>query len=220
MTEHVVQSAKGETYGLHAIGGGLEEVQHYPEELIAFDTRGHHFLMFRFDLFLASSFALTADLDVQGCALNMFAHSQAQTPVGSLPHSEDELTALLRIDLKVWRKLCRRDPSPLHKWRIYQAGDKLVWGHPLLIKIAQEALGASEKRIERRDGRALQERIKRLPGLLMEEGLALDLEDDREFIKLASDWFEAEFPAGRPRRGGQWKAVVQRFFRENKVRRR
>lgn len=188
----------------------------YPEELLAADVTGHHFMMFRHDLLLQSRLRLSRDFEVLGVQMVMFCEAQRQVPFGSLPVDEMDLVRLIGITISRWRTLAKRDISPLHKWRRYDTPDGPVLGHSVVIDIALRTIGAATDRKARSSAQQAQKSRKRLPELLLPFGLRPDLADNDEFLDFAQAWFAENF-RGAKRQGAHWEACVERFFRENKV---
>ena len=83
------------------------DLPEYPDALCDPQLTSDYFTMFWHDRWLASTMHLTAPLEVQGAALNLFFLARKQVPVGSLPVEDRVLARLLRIDLDAWQRLCR-----------------------------------------------------------------------------------------------------------------
>jgi len=101
---------------------------------------GHYFIKFWHDRWLNSHLHLTATLEVQACALNLFFLSQKQTPVGTLPDDDAILAKLLRIDLALWRDLRTRRINPLHGWSPCRCGEEIRLSHPVVTEVVLDAM--------------------------------------------------------------------------------
>jgi len=107
---------------------------------------GHYFTKFWHDRWLNSQLHLTATLEVQACALNLFFLSQKQTPVGTLPDDDAILAKLLRIDLALWRDLRTRR----------------ILNHPVVTEVVLDAIARREARETSNSQKAVYQRLRRL----------------------------------------------------------
>ena len=166
-------------------GDGLPE---YPADLIDARMTSDYFTVFWHDRWLNSELCLTADMDVQGAALNLFWIARKQNPIGSLPTNDDMLAKLLRIDRGYWRDLKGRTISPLHNWQRMRAGEKIVLGHPVVIEVALDALGRREIREAAQSEKAAAMRIKRLGEMMVEIGCDPRMAADKVLLGRLDDW--------------------------------
>jgi len=129
-------------------GPRLFDTGKLPEYPVDRDERleGHYFTKFWHDRWLNSQMHLTASLEVQACALNLFFLSQKQTPVGTLPDDETILAKMLRIDLVLWRDLRARQITPLHGWSPCRCGDEMRLAHPVVPVIILDDLSEAQRR--------------------------------------------------------------------------
>ena len=166
-------------------GDGLPE---YPADLIDARMTSDYFTVFWHDRWLNSELCLTARMDVQGTALNLFWIARKQNPIGALPANDDMLAKLLRIDREYWLELKGRPISPLHNWQRMRAGEKIVLGHPVVIEIALDALGRREIREAAQSEKAAAMRVKRLGEMMVEIGCDARMADDRALLGRLDDW--------------------------------
>lgn len=114
-----------------------------PAELLEYpfpiDLRWNHIEWFPvfFRRLCASDFWLTADLDVRGVAVSMFAVAMECRPPATLPTDPAHIAPLLRLSTPQWAGLMARDITPLRGWRAVRCGREVRLTHPVLL----EALG-------------------------------------------------------------------------------
>ncbi|WP_422074126.1 hypothetical protein [Tranquillimonas rosea] len=164
------------------------DLDDYPAELSDPKLTTDHFTAFWHDRWLNSELFLTAPLDVQAAALNLFFVARKQTPVGSLPDNDVMLAKLLRIELAAWSELRSRSISPLHNWRPYHHEGRIVLGHPVVIEVALDALHRREKREAAQSEKAIAERRRRLSATLAEMNCADAVCKDGALISWLDEW--------------------------------
>ena len=168
-----------------ADAGALPE---YPVELIDARMTSDYFTMFWHDRWLNSELHLTAPLDVQGAALNLFFIARKQNPIGSLPDNDAMLSKLLRIDLAAWVDLRQRSVGPLHNWSPYRVDGKIVLGHPVVIEVAMDALNRRSIREASNAEKAVNTRLKRLAEAMLAIGGAEGLVNDKVLMGRIDAW--------------------------------
>lgn len=193
---------------LRPVGGELPE---YPEDLCDPRLTSDYFTMFWHDRWLSSTLHLAAPLDVQGAALNLFFLARKQVPVGSLPVDDLILSRLLRVDLGVWRGLMAQPITPLHNWRRYQYQDAEVWGHPVVIEVARDALNKREHRKASSEAKAVTQRQMRLADAMRDLGCDKSMCADRVLVERLDAWL-VENHHGQ-RRMPQFEASLKRALR-------
>ena len=160
----------------------------YPSELIDARLTSDYFTKFWHDRWLNSELHLTAPLDVQGAALNLFFISRKQNPVGSLPDDDVMLAKLLRIDLATWTDLRGRKINPLHNWHRMLADGHLVLGHPVVIEVALDAVNRREQREIKNTEKARYQRLQRIREAFAAMGCTDDVTRDDVLIERVDDW--------------------------------
>lgn len=178
----------------------------YPAELIDARMTSDYFTVFWHDRWLNSELCLTARMDVQGAALNLFFIARKQNPIGSLPVSDTMLAKLLRIDLEYWQELCGRPITPLHHWQKYRADDKIIYGHPVVIEVALDALNRREAREIENSEKARYQRLRRLREALADLGCSKAVVADDVLIERMDEWL-AEHHRGQRRRQAYERAL-------------
>ncbi|MFC4668352.1 hypothetical protein ACFO5X_07295 [Seohaeicola nanhaiensis] len=165
-----------------------EPLPAYPDELLDAHAAADYFTAFWHDRYLNSKLHLSADLDVQGAALNLFFIARKQLPMGSLPNDHTMLAKLLRIDIALWHQLMGRTITPLHNWRPYRAGGVVVLGHPVVVEVALDAVKRREAREVERNDKATSMRLKRLGELMVEIGCHAKMAQDRVLLERLDGW--------------------------------
>lgn len=160
----------------------------YPVELVDARLTSDYFTMFWHDRWLNSELCLTAPLDVQGAALNLYFIARKQNPVGSLPDNDDMLAKLLRVDLATWQDLRGRRISPLHGWSSYTVNGKRVLGHSVVIEVALDALTKRVAREASNDERAVKMRQVRLREAMIDIRCDVTLTNDKILIERMDAW--------------------------------
>ena len=159
----------------------------------------HYFTMFWHDRWLASELHLTGSLEVQACALNLIFLSQKQSPIGTLPDSDDIMSRMLRLDLVLWRDLRRRTPGPMHNWLPCQCGAAVRWMHPVVLEVLQEAIGKRDERQLSNEEKAQYTRLKRIREALTDLGCVEAVTDDGVLIDRIDAWLTANCQGQRRR---------------------
>ena len=149
---------------------------------------GHYFTKFWHDRWLNSQLHLTATLEVQACALNLFFLSQKQTPVGTLPDDDAILAKLLRIDLALWRDLRTRRITPLHGWHPCRCGDEIRLNHPVVTEVVLDAIARREARETSNSQKAVYQRLRRLREALGGLGCGKEVLANDLLIERLDEW--------------------------------
>lgn len=174
---------------LRAIETG--DLPEYPEDLCDPSGANDYFTKFWHDRWLSSRLHLTASLEVQAAALNLFFYARKQIPIGSLPRDPRMLTRLLRVTDSQWHQLMDQEITPLHGWHEYRHGDSVVLGHAVVIEVALDALDRREARKMANDDKAVRERRRRLVGTLRQCGVTEAALKDWALVCWLDDWLEA-----------------------------
>ena len=189
----------------------MDAMPEYPPELCDPRLSADYFTMFWHDRWLNSTLHLTASMDVQGAALNLFFGARKQTPVGSLPDNDRILSRLLHIDLETWLDLRARPIGPLHNWRAYRVGGSVVLGHDVVIEVALDALGRRQQREASNTEKAVAMRRRRLAEVMQGLGCSPGVTADRDLVARMDDWLEVNHHGQR--RMPQFEASVTRALR-------
>ncbi|WP_305972659.1 MULTISPECIES: hypothetical protein [unclassified Mameliella] len=189
----------------------VEDMPEYPQELCDPSGATDYFTKFWHDRWLSSRLHLTASLEVQAAALNLFFYARKQNPIGSLPVDQRMLARLLRISDGQWHELMNQEITPLHGWREYSHDGGVVLGHPVVIEVAQDALDRREARKLANDDKAVQERRRRLVGTLRQCGCSEPMTKDWALVCWLDDWLAANHHGQR--RFPQIQHSVERALR-------
>lgn len=165
---------------LQVIGG--DDLQDYP---IAADERleSHFFIPWHFNRWLNSDFRLKAEPDVRAFAFDLFCISQNQTPVGTLPNDDELLARLLLLDVTTWKKLKRREPSPMHGWTLCKCGDQTRWMHKVVLEMAEGSLTKKKAVVEARERDRERKRHVALKGQMLAAGAHSALVDNDSYVE-------------------------------------
>lgn len=191
---------------LRAVAGA--DLPEYPEDLCDPRLTSDYFTMFWHDRWLSSTLHLTAPMAVQGAALNLFFLSRKQVPVGSLPVDDHVLARLLRVDLSDWLGWMAQPITPLHNWQRYSYGDGEVYGHPVVIEVARDALARREVRKASSESKAIYQRQQRLIEVMRGMRCSKEVCGDTVLIERIDGWL-LEHHQGQ-RRMPQFEASVKR----------
>lgn len=184
----------------------VADLPEYPVDVEA-SMAGHFFTTFYHDRWLNSELHLTASLDVQACALNLFFLAQKQTPVGTLPDNDAILARLLRVDLQLWKDLRARTVGPLHKWQRCRCGDEIRLMHPVVTEVVLQALGRREAREASNAEKAVYQRLQRLRSAMHDMGMSRDVIRDDRLIERIDAWM-LENVKGQRRRPAYDAAIL------------
>lgn len=180
----------------------------YPDELCDPRLTSDYFTMFWHDRWLSSTLHLTAPMAIQGAALNLFFLSRKQVPVGSLPVDDLVLARLLRVGSDEWTGWMAQPVTPLHNWTRYTYGDGEVYGHPVVIEVARDALQRREVRKASSEGKAVYQRQCRLAEAMQVVGCTKAMCADRILVERLDLWL-LEHHHGQ-RRMPQFEASLRR----------
>ncbi len=157
----------------------------------------HYFTMFHHHRWLNSALHLSASMDVQGAALNLFFIAQSQTPIGTLPRDHALLARLLRIDAHVWEGLHKREMGALHNWVPCQCGDEVRLMHPVVLEGLRDAFAKREARDLANTEKAVSARLDRLRTALVNLGCDKAVVADGILIERMDAWLVQNCPGQR-----------------------
>lgn len=171
-----------------------------PEYPLATDLRltGHYFTMFWHDRWLYSRLRLTASPAVRGLALDLFALSQKQAPVGTLPDDDAELAALLLVPLREWTALRAEEPSPLYKWtRCVSDQGEVRLMHPVVLEVLQGTVDRRQEGARARDAWNQRKRFDRLREKIVDAGGTQAMAKDEVLLEQIDGWLTEHCPGNR-----------------------
>lgn len=163
------------------------ELAEYP---ISADERldSHYFLMLNHKRLLSSRFWLLGQPDVKSYGVSLWCHAQNQTPVGTLPDDDEELSALLSIDLAKWIDLRKREISPLYKWVPCLCAGEVRLMHPVITEVALEAVNSKRRNVANREAERHRKRLKSLEARIPAAGGTKGMADNPMYIERLDDW--------------------------------
>lgn len=161
-----------------------------PDYPIPRDLRlhSHFFLTLQFNRWLNSSLHLKGSYEVQGVAIALYCLAQNQTPVGTLPHDDEMIARLLRLDLAKWRDLCRATVSPMHGWELCQCEGEVRWMHHVVLELLEDVLSRREARTLSAQMRAREKRIERMVAAFRQMRAPEALLQDRPALEAIEDY--------------------------------
>lgn len=126
---------------------------------------------------LNSSGHLKCTYEVQGVARALFDLSTAQSPIGTLPDDDEELSALLRLPIGQWRALRQLgDRGPLRNWGRCLCPGKAMGEvrlmHHVVLASLQDVLARRETREAGRGRQVVNKRLQRLRDGMVKAGLS------------------------------------------------
>jgi hypothetical protein len=171
-------------------GFGVVDTAALPEYPLGRDVRldGNSFVKWNSSRWLNSTMFLLADYEVQGVARALFDITQFQTPIGTLPTNDLELSRLLHLPLDHWLALRNRDIGPLHNWQQCLSGDERRWMHLVVLEVLQDAIMRRETYELSKAERAEAARIERLQSGLSAIGCDAALTDDFVLMNRINEW--------------------------------
>lgn len=181
------------------------ELEVYPIEL---GTRldGQSFVKWNHNRYLNSRLFLTAGYEVQGVARALFDIAQNQSPIGTLPDDDVQLSRLLHLDLQHWLELRGRGLGPLHNWQRCLCGDEVRWMHPVILEVALDAINRRQTFTLSKEEKAEAMRGKRLTDGMRAAGLSEAESNDPILMGRLDDWLKTHC------RGNRTALAYQRAF--------
>ena len=171
----------------------------------------HYFITWRFDWWLHSEFRLLADKEVRAVGFDLFNIAQKEDPVGTLPVDERLLARLAGESLEEWRRLCERPIGPLYNWQqCYCDNGHVRLYHPVVMRIAQEALGMRDDRLAKREADRERKRLEDLPSRMLRAGASKGLTEDDVAVLQFDQFILDNFP-GKQRRPQLVRVALEAF---------
>lgn len=166
----------------------------------------HYFVTWHFDRWLNSEARLTMHWSLRGLALDLFFLSQKQSPIGTLPHDDRQLAALLLLDLDEWVLIRRKTPSPLYRWTPCRCGSSVRLMHPVVLEIVQDAFSHRQHRRDAAEQARVAKRLARLRDSLERMGSGR-IARDAGCVERLDAWLEANCHGRRTE--GQIQAALE-----------
>lgn len=184
---------------MNALAPRIVDVAALPEYPIDRDMRlpSHYFTTFWHHRWLNSELHLTADMAVQGAAMNLFFIAQSQSPIGTLPDNDLILARLLRIELTAWQELRDRRVNPLHNWHPVNCEGEIRLAHPVVQEVALDALNRRDAKAVSNEDKAVYQRQQRLRMALKDLGVGKDALADKVLIERMEQWLTDHRPGRR-----------------------
>lgn len=165
----------------------------------------HSFLKWGHHRWLSSRTFKLASWEMQGMARALFDMAQGESPPGTLPDSDEELSVMLRVPLSRMRELRQVEFGPLRNWMRCLCGNEVRLMHPVVLEQVRDALERRDTRALSNDAKAEYQRLRRLREALEKAGLSKDALADDVLIQRMDAWL-SETRKGR--RGGEAYAAV------------
>ena len=154
----------------------------------------HFFVEWHHNRWLNSRFRLMASPDVKSAGLDLFFISQNQAPVGTLPMDDRELAPLLGLDLAAWQELKSREISPLYNWEPCLCEGEVRLHHPVVLEMAQKALGLKLKKLEQLAKGRQRKRLKALEAQIVSAGGHTRMATNEAVRVRIDDWLMEHYP--------------------------
>lgn len=149
---------------------------------------GNSFVKWHNHRWLASKTFKLASWEVQGMARALFDLCQTESPIGTLPDDDAELSFMLRVDLRRMAELRKMEFGPLRNWRCCMCGNERRLMHETVLEQIQDALERRAMHELSRDERAVAARLARLRKALTAEGLNKAVLADEVLIERMDAW--------------------------------
>ncbi|AUQ89383.1 MULTISPECIES: hypothetical protein [Phaeobacter] len=172
----------------------------------------HFFMAWRFDWWLQSEFRLMADKDVRAVGFDLFNIAQKEDPVGTLPTDDRLLARLVGESLEEWERLQARPIGPLYNWRkcVCDNGRQRLY-HPVVLKIAQDALGMREDKLAKREAERERKRLEALPEKMLRAGAPKGMTEDQGLLLRFDQFLVDNFDANGQRRAPMIRKALEAF---------
>ncbi|HEY0213727.1 MAG TPA: hypothetical protein VGC40_09095 [Paenirhodobacter sp.] len=167
----------------------LIDTDDLPEyELGDIRLENHFFVAWHFSRWLNSEMHLCATYEVQGIARALFDLAHMQSPTGTLPDDDVQLSRLLRLDIMRWRELRSMEFGPLRGWFRVKCGDRTRLAHSVVIEVLSDAMQRRDERERVAGEKAVAMRLKRLRDGLRALGLNDRALADNVLIERMDEW--------------------------------
>lgn len=138
------------------------------------------------------------DPEVGWYGMELFWAAHGQTPVGTLPCSDDALAFLLHTDGATWAKLRKRDPSPLHNWYHVRCDTgEIRLAHPVVTEAMVEALEGKRRNAAKNADDRMRKRLGGIADILKRKlGATAAAAMPDELLNKISDRIDEKHPGG------------------------
>jgi hypothetical protein len=180
----------------------VTDARDLPEYAIPSDVRldSHYFIPWNLKRWRKSVLRQLADPDVGWFAFNLFCEAHDETPLGTLPNDETLLARALGLGVDQWRKLCKREITPLHGWAPVRCDTGEVrLAHPVVTEVVQDALKSSLRARAQAEERRRAKRLKDLAEMIEKRIGAGQLLRMPGFLDRFNDWLEERHPEAQRR---------------------
>lgn len=161
----------------------------------------HFFTVWHHRRWLRSEFRGLADREVRAVGIDLFFLAQDEDPVGTLPVDERLLAKLVGEPLELWRSLMDRPVSPLYGWKRCRTDRGVMrWFHPVVLEVAQAALGSREDHLARKAAERERKRLEALPAQIVRANGPKRLAEDDMYVVRLDQFILERFPHVKQRR--------------------
>ncbi|KIC42225.1 hypothetical protein RA27_02205 [Ruegeria sp. ANG-R] len=172
----------------------------------------HFFMTWRFDRWMHSEFRLLADKEVRAVGFDLFCIAQKESPVGTLPLDERLLARLVGETLDEWRRLMERPVTPLYNWKECRCDNgQMRLYHPVVLEIAQEALGLRDDKMAKREADRERKRIAELPDKMLRAGAPKGMTEDQTLVLQFDQFLVDHFDVNGQRRVPLIRKALEAF---------
>lgn len=151
----------------------------------------HYFMQFNHDRYDRSDFRRKAyrDPEIGFFGMELFFKSHGETPLGTLPTSDDSLAFLLGLPLERWLSLRDRAFNPLYNWRPVRCDNgEIRFAHPVVQEVMQDALRGHHENKASNENKAVYARRRRLVEALRDCNCGDDLCADEFAVAWLDEW--------------------------------
>lgn len=154
------------------------------------------------------------DPEVGFYARELFDLAQEETPIGTLPRSDEDLAFMLHIPLERWQTLKRREFSPLHGWFEVLCDDNTVrLAHKVVMEVATERLDSNRRNSAKNADDRMRKRLQTIAQHVVAISGRKEASKSDELLNRISDWIDAHYPGGsatEKRVREAWEALSNR----------
>jgi hypothetical protein len=156
------------------------------------------FIKWQSSRWLASRGSTSCTYEVQGVARALFDLALAQSPIGTLPDNDEDLSALLRLPQPQWQALRGLgDRGPLRNWHPCISDGEVRLMHRVVTQELEDVLHRREARELSKEAAAEAKRMKRLAEGMVRAGMAPSAAEDMILMDRINAWLGANWSANR-----------------------
>ncbi len=159
----------------------------------------HSWFPVHYDRWERSEFRIHADLEVKAVFWELLCATMKEGPAGTLPTDEVALADAGKVPLDVWRRLVKREWSPLYGWKpcLCDNGRRRLY-HETVLENVVEALKSRGRWAEKAEGERSRKRLEVLPNQIIRAGGSSRMAEDKAYL-LRLDQFLLDHLDGRNR---------------------